>query len=145
MTARLKAVRQLLALAALALPLTFAPALHAQGQGGGGAAASPADRAAMQLTQLTEQLTLTPAQVVKIKPILLKQATDRQEMMAKAQGGDMTAVRAQMTTLNTAVQAQITALLTDAQKPLYEKALEAQRNRGFGGGAGGAGGPPAAR
>lgn len=108
---------------------------------------SPADRVAAQMTQLTEQLKLTPAQVAKIEPILLKQAADRQAMMAKAQGGDMTAMRAEMQAQNTKVQAQITALLTSEQKPLYEKALEAQRNRGPGGGPGGrgAGGPPPAR
>lgn len=149
-------MRSLVGCMALLAGLLAAPALHAQGAGpgaggpgaGGGRGAgqmgTPEERATAQLTQLTTLLTLTPDQVTKVRPVLVKQFTDQQGMMGGGQaGGDMAARRTQMLEITTKAQTDILALLTDAQKPIYQRFLEeeaARRPAGMGGGRG-AGGP----
>jgi hypothetical protein len=131
-----KTLRKLVAGAALLLGVTVVPSLHAQGGGMGRQMGTPAERADAQITALTPVLTLTPDQVTKIKPILVKQYTDQAAVMAGAQqGGDMAALRTQSQAISAKASAEITALLTDTQKPLYQKYLQDAAARRGGGGA----------
>lgn len=133
-----RTLRKLVAGAALLLGVTVVPSLQAQQGGGGQFNRPPAERADAQITALTPVLSLTPDQVAKIKPILVKQYTDQAAVMAGAQqGGDMAALRTQSQAISAKASTEITALLTDAQKPLYQKYLEeaaARRGGGMGGG-----------
>jgi hypothetical protein len=134
---RTSTLRRLVTGCAFALGLAFVPALQAQGGGGGRQMGTPEERATAQVTALTEALALTPDQVTKIKPILVKQYTDQAAAM-QAAGGDMAAMRAANQERTTKVQAEITALLTDAQKPKYTAYLAEQAARRGGGQGGGA-------
>jgi hypothetical protein len=135
---RTSTLRRLVTGCAFALGLAFVPSLQAQGGGGGGRQmGTPEERATAQITALTEALALTPDQVTKIKPILVKQYTDQAAAM-QAAGGDMAAMRAANQERTTKVQAEITALLTDVQKPKYTAYLAEQAARRGGGQGGGA-------
>jgi hypothetical protein len=131
-------LRKIIGACAFVLGIAVAPSLHAQAAGGGPgqrqAMGTPAERAEQQITQLTTALTLTPDQVAKIRPILVKQYTDQSAVMAKMQqGGDMAAVRTESQAVSAKAQTEIAALLTAAQKPVYEKYLEEMRARRGGG------------
>lgn len=117
MTAHMKNFRGLLLGAALLVGLFAVPALQAQ-QGRGG---NPEERAQARVTQLTEALKLTPAQVAQVKPIVTRQFADQAAAFAQGQGGDMAARRAAMQKQREEVNAKITALLTAEQKVAYQK------------------------
>jgi periplasmic protein CpxP/Spy len=139
--------RKLVAGAAFLLGIIAVPSVHAQagGQGGGMGRqmGTPAERADQQITALTAAVKLTPEQVTKIKPILVKQYTDQAALMAGAQqGGDMAALRTQSQALSAKAQTEITALLTAEQKTAYTAYLAEQAARRGGMGGPGAGGPP---
>jgi Spy/CpxP family protein refolding chaperone len=137
-------LRKIIGGCTLALGLALVPSVQAQ-QGGGTPAGqrqgmgTPAERAEQQITQLTTALALTPDQVGKIRPILVKQYTDQAAVMAKVQqGGDMAAVRTESQAVSAKAQAEIAALLTAEQGAKYTTYLEEMRSR-RGGGMGGQG------
>ena len=136
-------LRKIIGGCAFVLGIAVVPSVHAQGAGAGmgqrQGMGTPAERADAQITQLTTTLALTPDQVTKIRPILVKQYTDQSAVMAKMQqGGDMAAVRAESQAVSTKAQAEVAALLTAAQKTKYQTYLEEMRARRGGGAGGGA-------
>lgn len=133
---QLRTARSFLLSAAL-LIVAFATAPSLQAQGGGGRNADPAARAQAQVEQMTEKVKITPQQGEKIKAILLKQYADTRALRDKNQGGDMAALRPQMTALREASDKEIDAVLTAAQKPAYKAFVEeaaARRGQGRQGG-----------
>jgi hypothetical protein len=124
----------LLSAALLIVAFATAPSLQAQG---GGRNMDPAARAQAQVDQLTEKVKITPQQGEKIKAILMKQYADTRALRDKNQGGDMAALRPQMTALREASDKEIDAVLTAAQKPAYKAFVEeaaARRGQGRQGG-----------
>jgi hypothetical protein len=120
----------------------------AQG-GGGGQQGTPEERAQRTIDgPAVASLNLTADQKAKVLPILVSYNKAQTDMMAKAQaGGDMAAVRTQMTTLAADDEKQIVALLTPDQKKAYDAALASAKERNpnaatvvIGGGRGGRGG-----
>lgn len=114
--------RLVLSAAVLLLGLAFAPSANAQGMGG-----NPEERAARQVTQLTEALKLTAPQVEQVKAIVAKQTTEQSAIMQKMQGGgDRQAVMGEMQALRDKTAKAIEAVLTAEQKPVYAKFREEQ-------------------
>lgn len=83
-----------------------------------------------QLAQLKTSLTLTDAQVAKIKPIITAQAKSTDSLF---QSGDMQAAFPKFNALRTANSAKIKALLTADQAKIYQKQLDefAERMKQF--------------
>ena len=119
------------------------------GGAGGGGGQGQFDPAAMidrQVQTLKDSISLTDAQVPKVKEIVTKYQTESMAAMTKIResGGDREAMTAQRTAIQTKQSTEIKALLTDAQKAKYDKymANNAARMRGFGGQGGGGGRGP---
>lgn len=79
-----------------------------------------------QVAQLKTSLSLTDAQVAKIKPIYAAQSKSMDSLF---QGGDMQAAFPKMRTIMTANNAKIKALLTADQAKIYQKQLDEQAER----------------
>jgi periplasmic protein CpxP/Spy len=133
-----------LALPALAQSGTTASGGQDQSQGpppGGGPGGRRGGGPEQRLEMMTKELSLTPDQVAKIKPIL---EDGRKQMMAlRDAGGAQEDRRAKMMELQKSESTQIKAVLSEDQKPKFE-AMEARqrermRDRGD---RGGNGGPP---
>jgi protein CpxP len=125
-------------IAAVAVLAVAAPA-YAQGGGGGGGGMqmSPEQRMARQKEQLFAGITLTPAQGAKADTIMMNGMKKQQEMMqaARSGGGDMAAMREQMTKMNTERNDALKALLTtDADKAKFDENVKNMpQGRGRGG------------
>ena len=124
-------MKKLLIICGLLLSMvTFASA-----QGGGRQMGTPEERATKATTMLTEKLTLTADQQIKVKAILLDQNTEVAKAREEA-GDDRQAARAKMMKIMEDNNAKITALLTDDQEKAYASYLEerkaAMQNRGGG-------------
>jgi Spy/CpxP family protein refolding chaperone len=120
----------------VAASLAFAAPLYAQGGGGGGQQMTPEQRLARTKELLFKDITLSPANAVKIDTILVQATRKQGEIMqaARSGGGDMTAAREQITKLNTERNDAIKALLTDEQKKVFETNLaNMPQGRGRGG------------
>jgi hypothetical protein len=83
-----------------------------------------------QLAQLKTSLTLTDAQVEKIKPIITAQAKSVDSLF---QSGDMQTAFPKFNALRTANSVKIKALLTADQAKIYQKQLDefAERMKQF--------------
>ncbi len=79
-----------------------------------------------QVAQLKTSLTLTDAQVIKIKPIYVSQAKSMDSIF---QGGDMQSAFPKMITMMNANNAKIKALLTPEQAATFQKQIDAQNER----------------
>ena len=79
-----------------------------------------------ELAGLKTSLTLTDAQIAKIKPIINAQAKSRDSLF---QGGDFQTAIPKMMTMMTASSAKIKALLTPEQAVIYQKQLDARAER----------------
>ncbi|MEO8886972.1 MAG: hypothetical protein ABI367_12980 [Mucilaginibacter sp.] len=111
-------MKKLLLVALMAIGVSAA--VHAQGP------PSPEE----ELSQLKTSLTLTDAQVAKVKPIINAEAKSRDSLF---QGGDMQAAFPKMITLMNASSAKIKAMLTPEQATIYQKQLDqrAEMMKGF--------------
>jgi hypothetical protein len=76
-----------------------------------------------ELAGLKTSLTLTDAQVAKVKPIIDAQAKSRDSIF---QSGDMQTAFPKFNALTTATSAKIKALLTPDQTVIYQKQLDAR-------------------
>jgi protein CpxP len=110
--------------------------MMAQGGGGGGMMRMTSDQ---RVANLDKAVTLTDDQKTKIKAIYDADMKKMQDLRA-AQDPDM---RTKMMAMRDDENTQIKALLTDDQKPKYDAYLASMPRRGNGGGAPGAGTPPA--
>jgi Spy/CpxP family protein refolding chaperone len=128
-------------IAAAAILAVAAPA-YAQGGGGGGGGMggqqmTPEQRAARQKEQLFAGITLTPAQSAKADTVIMAGMAKQQEMMqaARSGGGDMAAMREQMTKMNTERNDKLKALLSsDADKAKFDENVKNMpQGRGRGG------------
>jgi Spy/CpxP family protein refolding chaperone len=125
-------------LAAVAVLAVAVPA-YAQGGGGGGGGMqmSPEQRMARQKEQLFAGITLSPVQSAKADTIMMKGMAKQQEMMqaARSGGGDMAAMREQMTKMNAERNDALKALLTtDADKAKFDENVKNMpQGRGRGG------------
>jgi periplasmic protein CpxP/Spy len=124
-------------IAAVAVLAVAAPAYAQGGGGGGGMQMSPEQRMARQKEQLFAGITLTPAQGAKADTIMMNGMKKQQEMMqaARSGGGDMAAMREQMTKMNTERNDALKALLTtDADKAKFDENVKNMpQGRGRGG------------
>ena len=112
--------------------LVFSINMQAQPPGGGERPSmDPVKRAEKQTAMMTEQLTLSEAQSVKVQEINLKYAEKSKAMREANTSGDRTAMREQMTALRTAQDAELKTMLTSDQWAAWEKIQAEQReNRG---------------
>eukprot|EP01012_Entosiphon_sulcatum_P054910 TRINITY_DN76169_c0_g1_i1.p2 TRINITY_DN76169_c0_g1~~TRINITY_DN76169_c0_g1_i1.p2 ORF type:complete len:101 (-),score=26.39 TRINITY_DN76169_c0_g1_i1:35-337(-) len=98
---------------------------------------TPEQRAARQKEQLFAGITLTPAQSAKADTVLMAGMAKQQEMMqaARSGGGDMAAMREQMTKMNTERNDKLKALLSsDADKAKFDENVKNMpQGRGRGG------------
>jgi len=94
--------------------------------------ATPAERVERQLKMMTEQLSLSAEQSEKLKPVLLQQMTERQELRQKMQGSDRQAMMTEMKTMQEKYDAQFKTILTADQYTKYQ-ANQAQMRNGRGG------------
>lgn len=81
-----------------------------------------------QVAQLKTSLTLTDAQVAKIKPIYVAQSKSMDSLF-NGGGGDFQAAFPKMRTIMTANQAKIKALLTPEQTVIFQKQIDAMNER----------------
>lgn len=79
-----------------------------------------------QVAQLKTSLTLTDAQVAKIKPIYIAQSKSMDSLF---QGGDFQAAFPKMRTMMTANNAKIKALLTPEQAVIFQKQVDEMNER----------------
>lgn len=79
-----------------------------------------------QVAQLKTSLTLTDAQVAKIKPIYVAQSKSMDSLFS---GGDFQAAFPKMRTIMTANQTKIKALLTPEQAVIFQKQVDAMNER----------------
>ena len=133
-------MKNTLRLIAAAAVLAIATPAFAQGGGGGGGGMqqmTPEQFTARQKELLFKDITLSPAQGAKADTIIMTARTKQQEAMqaARSGGGDMAAMRDQMTKMNTERNAALKALLTsDADKAKFDANLAAMpQGRGRGG------------
>jgi protein CpxP len=111
-------------LAVCAAVFSMAPAMAQYGGGGGGQGGAAAQQA--QLDKMTGTLSLTPAQVTRIKKI---QADGQTQMMALRNDSTIPQdqKRPKMMAMRDAQNKQIRTLLTPAQQPKFDKMLADQR------------------
>ena len=81
-----------------------------------------------QVAGLKTSLTLTDAQVAKVKVIVDAQAKSRDSLF-QAANGDFQSAIPKMMTMMTAGNAKIKALLTPEQAVIYQKQIDAQAER----------------
>lgn len=121
----------------VAASLAFAAPLYAQGGGGGGGQQmTPEQRLARSKELLLKDITLSPANMVKVDTILVQASRKGQELMAAARsgGGDMAAAQEQRRKITTESYDAIKALLTDEQKKQFDANIAAMpQGRGRGG------------
>ncbi|HMH24659.1 MAG TPA: hypothetical protein VK563_22945 [Puia sp.] len=101
---------------------------------------SPAKRAARQLTNLQEKLSLEPAQVQQMNLILLNQATAMDSLNANRSGNEKADRRSKRKLFMNTDQ-QIRAVLNDDQKKKYQQWKEEQKEQRAGKGRRNAAGP----
>jgi protein CpxP len=106
------------------------------GRGPGGRGGGPEQR----LEMMTTELSLTPDQVAKIKPIL--EASRKQMMELRESSAPQEDRRAKMMALTESESTQVKAQLTDDQKPKYDVMLARMRERMRDRGGNGGGTPP---
>ena len=111
------------------------PAGGGAGGGGGQGQFDPAAMVDRQVQTLKDSISLTDAQVPKVKEIVTKYSAEMRTMRESG-GFD----REAMTAIQTKQSTEIKALLTDAQKVKYDKYMA--NRRGFGGQGGGGGRGP---
>lgn len=88
-----------------------------------------AEKAQKAVDVLTQKLSLTAEQKVKVSAILLSQAKSQDSIRAEAgAGADMKSLRPKMMARQKASDKQINALLTEDQKTAYA-ALKAERHK----------------
>ncbi len=85
-----------------------------------------------QIAQLKSSLTLTDAQVEKVKPIFAASAKTMDSLMQSMQsgGGDPSKMMSGFTKMNDVQVAKIKAILTPQQLPIYQKQVD-ERNEMF--------------
>lgn len=143
MNANRRLLCKLLTLLAIPLFAAGAPAAmpHGGGPGGGGRRGpmSPDE----QLKRMTKDLDLTSDEQAKIKPILVDEQKQMEDLRNDS-GGDRQAMRQKMMQIRQDHKDQLRAVLDDKQKEKFDKQEQQREDRmqgRRGGGPGGPGGP----
>ena len=98
-------------------------------RGGGGQGMDPVKRAEQQTTLMTEKLSLSEAQTLKVKEINLKYGQKTKEARDANADGDWSAMRETMTKLRQEQNAELKTVLTAEQFDTWAKYQEEQRSQ----------------
>ncbi len=103
-------------------------------QGSRGATSTPEERAKQQTDMMTEKLSLSEKQAVKVGEINLKYAQKMADARKEVQDDDWTAMRETMTKMREEQNGELKGVMTAAQFENWQKIQEEQRaqrrNRG---------------